>query len=347
MTLSLQSLSTNIAIHLHSASCDEPLATSPLEGGVSIGTLMDENSIIPNEFCAICTEALTDPANDGNSNVEALVNCGHQFHQSCICSFYTQPNGISNHCPICRANVDSTDKQETITRYNTFLLERQIDSYGLPRSFLYIIAKNSGVQNHGNLALTFIVGHRPPRRKYRVQNDPYPYQRWGVPGGHQEPGDTSPFHTAVREFLEETKGARKESNMTVEHAIAIFKAIGKVSENVISTIGGWYTAHVVKVSSAEAFERMFLMPQDMPMSQKLKLHLSDETTGYTWLSANNATIQRTVATPVQRSYRYVTSSFNNPNPSLNPFQIQLRIRTGSFTEDTIQEIYRAYRNIQL
>lgn len=295
---------------------------------------------ISDDFCAICTDYLNEATDDGNDAVELLPSCNHQFHQTCICRFFSNPSSQLK-CPICRVDIQIQDKLEIQSNYQQFLRQRRInENRNKRRAFVYIIAKNYKPGQATEDPLVFSIGHRAPTGVYQEANDPWPFQRWGVPGGLENPNDPSAFNIAIREFLEETRGARgTDSNLTVGEAMNLLAAIGAKSVEAHTTANNYFTAFMIKIDSAEVFERVFLMPVADTIAQKMKLHMSRETTGYCWLKvANLLNIQESPNTPQQRSFRFTT---------LQGVAHPLRLRNGSFTQFAFQRALQAYMQTAL
>lgn len=302
-----------------------------------VGVLVQPTNV-NDDFCVICTDSLQSPTDDGNKAVERLPACNHQFHQTCICRFFQHPNSQLK-CPICRVDISNQDKLDMQTNYRQIRAQlRTQQNLNRRRSFVYIIARNYKPALATEDPLVFAIGHRAPIGVYRADDDPWPYQRWGVPGGLENSTDPNAFHIAIRELLEETKGARgTDTNLTVGDAMNLFNAIGAKAVQAHATVNDYYTAFMIKIDSAEVFERIFMMPVAMRTANKMKVHMSRETTGYCWLKVQDLiNVQRSQQTPQQRSFPY-TMIQGIPHP--------LRLRNGAFTQFGFQQALNAYTSI--
>jgi hypothetical protein len=304
-----------------------------------VGVLVPSQNI-NDDSCAICTELLNTPTDDGNDAVEALPACNHQFHQSCICSYFATQRAVQR-CPLCRTPVQQNDVNDMILRYQRFRIQRRIDeNRNKPRAFVYIIARNYKPGQATEDPLVFTIGHRAPTGAYQNPDDPWPYQRWGVPGGVTTSDELTAFDIVLRKFLEDTQGARgTDTNLTVGEAMDLFVAIGAKSVEAHTTVNNFYTALMIKIDSAEVFERIFLMPVANTVTQKMRIRMSNGTTGYCWMKVTDLlNLQRYDATAGQRSFTYV---------SIEGIQHPIRIQERSFTQLGFRRALQAYTQTTL
>ena len=246
--------------------------------------------------------SVVEPGPDGVPEIFTL-SCNHSFHLLCIGGWVeaTFRSGTQLSCPICRSIVSPQDleqinqaTQQAVFAYSMVLSSvlpasapsliptpAQPPTTAVrvirPRAFLYIFASQLGYGKQNVNNLMFMIGHRHTPTAY----DPYPYSKWGIPGGLKDTTDGSSLVNAVREFLEETKEGR-DTEMTVEEAIRLMKDLGTLQSMTASSPATSY--YLLEVPSVESFERLFGFKHYLTSRQKAVQQLSGETAGWTWLT---------------------------------------------------------------
>ena len=326
----------------------------------SVGAPIPSTSAI-DDSCAICLEPLQEPGPTGGLVVEKLRNCGHEFHEFCIAGV-VEHEGQSSKCPLCRQLI----AQEDIDRITDDVLLPQAamtptavpstaPSTPLPahhhphshnahphhrKSFLYVIARRLGFGGGpaSNEPALLLIGHNAPGNPPR--DDPYPYQRWGVPGGmFDQRYDSDTLTNVAREFDEEMglmpgtrnhRGNVAAVKQFVHNTVRIFNRIGRL-QKVVDTRRG-YSAWVLVVEDAATFENAFsLAPNHRHRSvgDKMKRRLSSETTGYTWVTLSamrTAHVQPPMYSTSGHQYTIHQTAYTSVKTPA--FRHPLRIRKG-------------------
>lgn len=304
--------------------------------------LVPTNDFTETDLCGICIESLNKPGPDGLHEIFTL-SCNHSFHLMCIGGWVEVAfrSGTRLSCPICRSNVLPEDlgqiNQAALQAVLTYSAipptvlpasaplstPAQSPTTGVrvfrPRAFLYIFASQLGYGRQNVNNLMFMIGHRHRPTAY----DPYPYSKWGVPGGLEDITDGSTLVNAVREFLEETKEGR-DTEMTVDQAIRLMNDLGTLQSMTASSSATSY--YLLEVPSVESFERLFGFKHYLTSRQKAVQQLSNETAGWIWLTTE--TIDRGYITRFDQTGMLVGPEFVQL-PRTRAFRHTLRVRDYS------------------